>query len=101
SDGTYLYYAADIAYVQDKFDRGFGRAIYVLGSDHHGYAAPLKAAAALRGFDPARVEVLIYQLVHLSKGGEQTKMSKRRGDVVFLDDFIEEIGIDVGRGRVV
>jgi arginyl-tRNA synthetase len=101
SDGTYLYYAADIAYVQDKFDRGFGRAIYVLGSDHHGYVARLKAAAAMLGFDPARVEVLIYQLVHLSKGGEQTKMSKRRGDVVFLDDFIEEIGIDAARWYLV
>jgi arginyl-tRNA synthetase len=101
SDGTFLYYAADIAYVQDKFDRGFGRAIYVLGSDHHGYVARLKAAAAMLGFDPARVEVLIYQLVHLSKGGEQTKMSKRRGDVVFLDDFIEEIGIDAARWYLV
>src|SRR5438270_12952904 len=53
------------------------------------------------GFDPARVEVLIYQLVHLISGGRQTKMSKRRGDVVFLDDFIEEIGVDAARWYLV
>ena len=49
------------------------------------------------GYDPERVEVLLYQLVHLVRGGEQTKMSKRRGDVVFLDDFIDEVGVDVAR----
>ena len=97
SDGSFLYYAADVAYVQNKFDRGFDTAIYVLGADHHGYVARLKAAAAMLGYDPDRVEVLLYQLVHLTKGGEQTKMSKRRGDVVFLDDFIDEIGIDAAR----
>lgn len=97
SDGSFLYYAADVAYVQDKFDRGFDRAIYVLGADHHGYVARLKAAAAMLGYDPSRVEVLLYQLVHLTKGGEQTKMSKRRGDVVILDDFLDEVGVDAAR----
>lgn len=97
SDGSYLYFAADVAYVDDKFRRGFDTAIYVLGADHHGYVARLKAAAAMLGYDPDRVEVLIYQLVHLTKGGEATKMSKRRGDVVFLDDFVEEIGLDAAR----
>jgi arginyl-tRNA synthetase len=53
------------------------------------------------GYDPGRVEVLIYQLVHLTKGGEQTKMSKRRGDVVFLDDFMDEIGVDAARWYLV
>jgi len=101
SDGSFLYYAADLAYLQDKFERGFDLAIYVLGADHHGYVARLKAAAAMLGYDPARVEVLVYQLVHLSRGGEQTKMSKRRGDVVFLDDFIEEIGLDAARWYLV
>jgi arginyl-tRNA synthetase len=101
SDGSFLYYAADVAYVQDKFERGFDTAIYVLGADHHGYVARLKAAAGMLGYDPARVEVLLYQLVHLSKGGEQTKMSKRRGDVVFLDDFVEEIGLDAARWYLV
>ncbi len=97
SDGSYLYFAADVAYVKDKFERGFDIAVYVLGADHHGYVARLKAAAAMLGYDPARVEVLLYQLVHLTRGGEQTKMSKRRGDVVFLDEFIDEIGIDAAR----
>jgi arginyl-tRNA synthetase len=101
SDGSFLYFAADVAYVQDKFERGFDTAIYVLGADHHGYVARLKAAAAMLGYDADRVEVLLYQLVHLVKGGEHTKMSKRRGDVVFLDDFIEEIGIDATRWYLV
>jgi arginyl-tRNA synthetase len=101
SDGSFLYFAADVAYVHDKFERGFDTAIYVLGADHHGYVARLKAAAAMLGYDPARVEVLIYQLVHLVSGGRQTKMSKRRGDVVFLDDFIEEIGVDAARWYLV
>jgi arginyl-tRNA synthetase len=101
SDGTYTYYAADIAYVQDKLERGFDKAIYVLGADHHGYAARLRAAAGLLGYDPDRVEVLIYQLVHLTKGGEQTKMSKRRGDVVFLGEFMDQIGVDAARWYLV
>ena len=101
SDGSFLYFAADVAYVKDKFERGFDIAIYVLGADHHGYVARLKAAAAMLGYDPARVEVLLYQLVHLTRGGEQTKMSKRRGDVVFLDDFVDEIGVDAARWYLV
>ena len=101
SDGSYLYFAADVAYVKDKFDRGFDIAIYVLGADHHGYVARLKAAAAMLGYDPNRVEVLVYQLVHLTRGGEQTKMSKRRGDVVFLDEFLDEIGVDAARWYLV
>ncbi len=101
SDGSYTYFAADIAYVRNKLARGFDRAIYVLGADHHGYVGRLKAAAALLGEDPERIEVLIYQLVHLTKGGEATKMSKRRGDVVFLDELIDEIGVDAARWYLV
>ena len=101
TDGSFLYFAADVAYVQDKFERGFDKAIYVLGADHHGYVARLKAAAAMLGYDPERVEVLLYQLVHLTKGGETSKMSKRRGDVVFLDDFVDEIGLDAARWYLV
>src|SRR5207245_8909433 len=97
SDGSFLYYAADVAYVRDKFERGFDRLIYVLGADHHGYVARLKAAAAMLGYDANRLEALLYQLVHLTKGGEQTKMSKRRGDVVFLDELMNELGVDAGR----
>jgi len=101
SDGSFLYFAADVAYLDDKLGRGFDTAIYVLGADHHGYVARLKAAAAMLGYDPARVEVLLYQLVHLTRAGEQTKMSKRRGDVVFLDDFMDEIGVDAARWYLV
>jgi arginyl-tRNA synthetase len=100
SDESHLYFAADVAYLRHKLER-FDRAIYVLGADHHGYVARLKAAAAMMGYDPERIEVLIYQLVHLTRGGEQTKMSKRRGDVVFLDDFLDEIGIDAARWYLV
>ena len=101
SDGTYTYYAADLAYAQNKLGRGFDRAIYVLGADHHGYVGRLKAAAALLGEAPERIEVLIYQLVHLTKGGEATKMSKRRGDVVFLDELLDEVGVDAARWYLV
>jgi arginyl-tRNA synthetase len=100
-DGSYLYYAADVAYVRDKFERGFGRLIYVLGADHHGYVVRLKAAAAMLGYDADRLEVLLYQVVHLTRGGEQTKMSKRRGDVVFLEELMDEIGVDASRWYLV
>ncbi len=95
------YRAADVAYLVDKLERGFDRAIYVLGADHHGTRNWYAAVARMLGYDPARVEVLIYQLVHLTKGGEQTKISKRRGDVVFLDEFMDEIGVDAARWYLV
>jgi arginyl-tRNA synthetase len=101
ADGSYLYFAADIAYVHDKLERGFDRAIYVLGADHHGYVHRLKAAAAMLGYDPERVEVLIYQLVHLVEGGETKRISKRRGDVVFLRELVEKIGVDAARWYLV
>ena len=100
-DGTPTYRAADVAYLADKLDRGFDRAIYVLGADHHGTRNWYAAIARMLGYDADRVEVLLYQLVHLTKGGAQTKMSKRRGDVVFLDDFIDEIGVDAARWYLV
>ena len=100
SDGSYLYFAYDVAYLRHKLER-VDRAVYVLGADHHGYVNRLKAAAAMMGYDPDRVEVLIYQLVHLTSGGEATKVSKRRGDVVFLDDLIDEIGVDAARWYLV
>jgi arginyl-tRNA synthetase len=101
ADGSYLYFAADVAYVRDKLERGFDRAIYVLGADHHGYVGRLKAAAAMLGYDPERIEVLIYQLVHIIEGGETKKISKRRGDVVFLHELVEKIGIDAARWYLV
>jgi len=95
--GTPTYRAADIVYLADKLERGFDRAIYVLGADHHGTRNWYAAIARMLGYDPERVEVLIYQLVHLTRGGEQTRISKRRGDVVFLDEFMDEVGVDAAR----
>jgi arginyl-tRNA synthetase len=100
-DRTPTYRAADVAYLVDKLERGFDRAIYVLGADHHGTRNWYAAVALMLGYDPERVEVLLYQLVHLIKGGEQTKMSKRRGDVVFLDEFMDETGVDAARWYLV
>jgi arginyl-tRNA synthetase len=100
-DRTPTYRAADVAYLVDKLERGFDRAIYVLGADHHGTRNWYAAVARMLGYDPDRVEVLIYQLVHLTEGGELTKMSKRRGDVVFLDEFMDEIGVDAARWYLV
>jgi arginyl-tRNA synthetase len=99
--GLPTYEAADIAYLRDKLERGFDRAIYVLGADHHGVAGWYAVVARMLGYDPERVEVILYQLVHLTRRGEQTKMSKRRGDVVFLDEFIDEIGVDAARWYLV
>jgi len=101
ADGSFLYFAADVAYVQDKLERGFDRAIYVLGADHHGYVPRLKAAAAMLGYDPDRIEALIYQLVHIVEGGELKKISKRRGDVVFLTELVDKIGPDAARWYLV
>jgi arginyl-tRNA synthetase len=99
--GTPTYRAADIVYLVDKLERGFDRALYVLGADHHGTRKWYEAVARMLGYDPALVEVLLYQLVHLTRGGEQSRMSKRRGDVVFLDDFMDEVGVDAARWYLV
>ena len=97
SDGNAAYIAGDIAYVADKIGRGHNLCIYMLGADHHGYIARLKAAAAALGYDPAQVEVLIGQMVNLVKDGEAIRMSKRAGTVITLDDLVELIGIDAAR----
>ncbi|QGS35167.1 arginine--tRNA ligase [Corynebacterium xerosis] len=97
SDGNAAYIAGDIAYVKDKFDRGFDLCIYMLGADHHGYIARLKAAAAALGYDADAVEVLIGQMVNLLRDGEAVRMSKRAGTVITLDDLVEAIGIDAAR----
>jgi arginyl-tRNA synthetase len=96
-DRSPTYRAADVPYLVDKLERGFDLAIYVLGADHHGTRNWYAAVGRMLGYDPSRVEALLYQLVHLTKGGEQTRMSKRRGDVVLLDDFLDEIGVDAAR----
>ncbi|WP_121252924.1 arginine--tRNA ligase [Solirubrobacter pauli] len=97
STGAPTYFAADVAYQEDKFRRGFDKAIYVLGADHHGYIARLKAIASSLGEDPERVEVPILQFVHIVEGGDRAKMSKRAGDFVTLSELIERIGVDATR----
>ena len=87
SDGNPAYIAGDIAYYLDKRQRGFDLCIYMLGADHHGYIARLKAAAAAFGDDPATVEVLIGQMVNLVRDGQPVRMSKRAGTVITLDDL--------------
>jgi arginyl-tRNA synthetase len=97
SDGNPAYIAGDVAYFLDKRSRGFNLCIYMLGADHHGYVARLKAAAAAFGDDPAVVEVLIGQLVNLVKDGVPVRMSKRAGNVVTMEDLVEAVGVDAAR----
>jgi arginyl-tRNA synthetase len=97
SNGQPAYIAADLAYYLDKRQRGFDLCIYMLGADHHGYIARLKAAAAALGDDPATVEVLIGQMVNLVRDGQPVRMSKRAGTVITLDDLVDAIGVDAAR----
>ncbi|MCC3294736.1 arginine--tRNA ligase [Arthrobacter sp. zg-Y411] len=97
SDGNAAYIAGDIAYIQNKRERGFDLNVYMLGADHHGYVARLKAAAAALGHDPECVEVLIGQMVNLVKDGKPVRMSKRAGTVVTLEDLVDAVGVDAAR----
>lgn len=97
SDGKPAYIAGDLAYYLDKRERGFDLCIYMLGADHHGYIARLKAAAAAFGDDPATVEVLIGQMVNLVRDGQPVRMSKRAGTVITLDDLVDALGVDAAR----
>ena len=101
SDGAPTYYAKDAAYIRRKYASGHDRLVYVLGADHHGYVARLQALAEMLGHPRESVEVLIYQLVHLVEGGAAKKMSKRRGDVVFLDELLDTVGVDAARWYLV
>ncbi|MEV4315845.1 arginine--tRNA ligase [Actinocrispum sp. NPDC049592] len=97
SDGQPAYIAGDIAYFEDKRARGADLCIYMLGADHHGYTARVKAAAAALGDDPNTVEVLLGQLVSLVKDGKPVRMSKRAGTVVTMEDLVEAVGVDAAR----
>ncbi|SEJ21753.1 arginine--tRNA ligase [Demequina mangrovi] len=97
SDGNPAYIAGDIAYIRDKHERGADRFIYLLGADHHGYIARLKAAAAALGYDADSVEVIIGQLVNLVKDGEPVRMSKRAGNVVTMADLVDATSVDAAR----
>ncbi|ASS53184.1 arginine--tRNA ligase [Rhizobium leguminosarum bv. trifolii] len=94
SDGSYTYFAADVAYFKNKFDRGFDEMIYVLGADHGGYVKRLEAVARGVSDGKAKLTVLLCQLVKLYRNGEPVKMSKRSGDFVTLRDVVEEVGRD-------
>jgi arginyl-tRNA synthetase len=97
SSGEHTYFASDIAYHQDKRERGFERQINVWGADHHGYVLRMKAAYEALGGDPAELELLIMQLVHLVSSGARAQMSKRAGEFVTLDELLAEIGVDAAR----
>jgi arginyl-tRNA synthetase len=101
SDGAPTYFAKDAAYIRRKFARGHDRLVYVLGADHHGYVHRLQALAEMLGHARESVEVLIYQLVQVVEGGEAKRMSKRRGDVVFLEELLDTIGVDAARWYLV
>jgi len=97
SSGEPTYFAADVAYHEEKLERGYDRMINVLGSDHHGYVSRMKAAIATLGADPDRLEIPLLQFVHIVEGGSRASMSKRRGDFITLDELIGEIGVDATR----
>ncbi len=96
-NGTPTYFAADIAYHKNKFDRGFSRVINIWGADHHGHVARMKGAVKAVGYDPDSLDVILMQLVRLFKGGEIVRMSKRSGEFVTLDELIDEVGKDAAR----
>lgn len=97
ANGLPTYFAADIAYHKNKFERGFDWVINVWGADHHGHIARMKGAMQALGYDPARLDVLLMQLVRLYRGGNIVRMSKRTGTTVSLDELIEEVGRDAAR----
>ncbi|MDY0341253.1 MAG: arginine--tRNA ligase, partial [Coriobacteriia bacterium] len=96
ADGSYTYFAADIAYHADKFDRGFDLVIDIWGADHHGYVKRMEAAVAALGH-PGKLEVIIGQLVNLFSNGEVVRMSKRTGEMVTFEDLLDEVGVDAAR----
>ena len=96
-NGQSTYFASDIAYLLNKFERGFTRAVYVLGADHHGYIARLKAAASGLGLDPDKVEIVLVQFAKLYKDGKEVSMGKREGNFVTLKDLRTEVGTDAAR----
>jgi arginyl-tRNA synthetase len=96
-NGIPTYFAADIAYHRDKFERGFDRVINIWGADHHGHVPRMKGAMAALGYDPDALDVVIMQLVRLFRGGEMVRMSKRTGQFVTLEELVEEVGRDAAR----
>ncbi|HZK54634.1 MAG TPA: arginine--tRNA ligase [Desulfosporosinus sp.] len=97
SNGTPTYFAADIAYHRNKFERGFTRVINIWGADHHGHVARLKGAMSAFGYDKDNLQVILMQLVRLIRNGEVVKMSKRSGQYITLRELMDEVGTDAAR----
>lgn len=97
NNGVPTYFAADIAYHRNKFQRGFDWVINVWGADHHGHVARMKGAVQALGYDPDSLDIILMQLVRLYRGGEMVRMSKRTGTLVTLDELIDEVGKDAAR----
>jgi arginyl-tRNA synthetase len=97
SGGEPTYFGADVAYHADKVERGHVRLLDVLGADHHGYVARMDAAIRSLGKSDVEFEARILQMIHLVEGGRRTKMSKRAGDIVTLDELVSDIGADAAR----
>ena len=96
-DGELTYFASDIAYHRNKFERKFNRLINVWGADHHGYVARLKAAMQGLGYDRDNLQVVLVQMVQLTRGGEPVRMGKRTGEFVSLEEVLQEVGCDAAR----
>ncbi|HET6498893.1 MAG TPA: arginine--tRNA ligase, partial [Coriobacteriia bacterium] len=96
ADGSYTYFAADVAYHADKYDRGFDLVIDIWGADHHGYVKRMEAAVAALG-NEGKLTVVIGQLVNLFRGGEIVRMSKRTGEMVTFEDLLDDVGPDAAR----
>ncbi|MGI6587938.1 MAG: arginine--tRNA ligase [Peptococcia bacterium] len=97
SNGLATYFAADIAYHQNKFERGFEKVINIWGADHHGHVARMKGALQALGYDPEKLQVILMQLVRLLRGNEIVRMSKRSGEYITLSELVEEVGRDAAR----
>ena len=97
SDGTFTYIAPDVAYHREKFERGFDRVINIWGADHHGYVPRMKAAVEALGYDPSRLEIVINQMINLSRGGDPVRMSTRVGEFITFREVLEEVGTDATR----
>lgn len=96
-NGVTTYFASDVAYHKDKFDRGFDLVIDVWGADHHGYVPRMKAAVEALGKDRDALQILLIQFVNLLRGGQQVSMSTRSGEFVTLKEVLDEVGVDAAR----
>jgi len=98
ADGALTYFASDTAYYVDKRNRGYDLCIYLLGADHHGYVNRLRAVAACAGDNPdEHIQILIGQMVKMLKNGEEVRLSKRAGNIITLEDLVDEVGVDAAR----